>query len=90
MSRKLVEAVCRVGLELHPGKANILPNAGNSQKPETQYFLIGGHKIEILTIEASTLYLGWSLSLEDGPAISATAMKCGSGNGVISANPKKH
>ena len=61
MLAELMEAVSKLGLVLHAGKTKILTNVTNEN---SDYIIVKGQEVEGLKKEQSTMYLGWSLSLE--------------------------
>ena len=70
MLSDLASAAAIRGLELHPDKTKILSNLqhrhGEGKKKHAD---VGGMKVEILTLEASTKYLGRDVSLKDPHSI---------------------
>jgi hypothetical protein len=62
MLKELEQAAKRVGLELHMGKTKILCNLEDASRGGSNYIEMSGHKLDILKLEESTMYLGRALT----------------------------
>jgi hypothetical protein len=60
----LVNACGEVGLELHMGKTKILANEWAHSGTTSKHVAVSGHKIEVLPLGGTTMYLGRLLSLD--------------------------
>ena len=69
MLEDLKAAVGQVGLELHMGKTKVLRNEFGLDENDDKYIEIDTEKVEILSTDDSTMYLGRNLSLHDANEI---------------------
>ena len=65
MLRDLIEAVQKIGLEIHAGKTKILSNVSDDLRGKLSWVEVAGTNIETLKRKESTTYLGWELTLGD-------------------------